>query len=75
MNAVRKSFHAPWTPTDLDRLRKLIALELPMQFIAHKLHRPEEAVRAKAHRVAMADMMRFTAPPDNRWTVDFGLTK
>jgi len=48
-----------WSDGDVMLLRKLIALELPMRFIARKLDRAEEAVRLQAHRVAMADMMRL----------------
>ena len=75
MSVIRRNDRLPWSSTELASLRKLIALELPMRVIARKLHRSEEAVRDKAHRVAMSDMMRFTALPANRWTTVSGITK
>ena len=47
-----------WSANDLANLRRLVGMELPMRFIARKLRRPEETVRATAHRVAMADIRR-----------------
>ena len=52
---------APWSGDDLATLQRLIGLELPMRTIARKLNRSEEAVRQKAHRLAMANMRRVAA--------------
>jgi hypothetical protein len=71
---IRANNLASWTLADLATLRKLISLELPMRDIARKLHRPEEAVRQKAHRVAMADMKRCPPIQANRWTFLSGIT-
>ena len=46
-----------WSEGEIATLRQLVRLELPMRFIARKLERPEQMVRQKAHRVAMAEMM------------------
>jgi hypothetical protein len=56
MRLERPNNRASWSETDLATLRQLIGLQLPMRVIARKLQRSEEAVRVKAHRVAMADM-------------------
>ncbi len=53
----RANNRAAWSEDDLAILRQMIGLELPMRDIARKLDRSEEAVRQKAHRVAMADMI------------------
>jgi hypothetical protein len=53
----RANNRAAWSEDDLAILRQMIGLELPMRDIARKLHRSEEAVRQKAHRIAMADMI------------------
>ena len=58
----RANNRAVWSEGDLAALRQMIGLELPMRDIARKLHRSEEAVRQKAHRIAMADMMRCPSP-------------
>lgn len=50
-----------WSEADLGTLRLLVGLQIPMRDIACKLQRPEEAVRQKAHWVAMADMIRGAA--------------
>lgn len=50
-----------WRKHELNRLRAMIGLELPMSYIARKLGRPEENVRQQAHRVAMADMLNVRA--------------
>ena len=49
----------PWSEGELATLRQLVGLELPMRVIARKLARPEQMVRQKAHRVAMAEMMGY----------------
>ena len=48
---------AAWSEGELATLRQMIGLELPMRYIARKLRRSEEAVRQKAHRVSVADMI------------------
>jgi len=58
MRFERANNRASWSDADLATLRQLIGLQLPMQVIARKLQRSEEAVRVKAHRVAMADVRR-----------------
>ena len=45
-----------WSKRDLDLLQHLVGLELPMRSIARRLGRPEESVRRKSHKVAMARM-------------------
>ena len=50
-----------WTDVDLSILRQLIGLELPMTYIAQRLHRPASTVRRKAQQVAIDDMLRFPA--------------
>ena len=47
----------PWSDAELSALRQLIGLELPMTYIAQRLHRSPTAVRRTAQRVAIADMM------------------
>lgn len=51
----RRNNGAAWSESDLATLRQLIDLDVPMRDIAQKLQRTEEAVRRKAHRVAMID--------------------
>lgn len=55
INARPKSGSA-WSEAELNALRQLVQLELPMRTIARKLGRTEEAVRQKSHRLAIADM-------------------
>ena len=57
------AFREAWTADDVAALRLFVGLELPMRYIARKLHRPEEVVRLKAHRTAIADMMGGPVPP------------
>ena len=47
---------APWSDSELATLRQLIGLELPMTYIAGKLHRSTDIVRWQARRVAIAEM-------------------
>jgi hypothetical protein len=56
MRLERPNNRASWSESDLATLRQLIGLQLPMHVIARNLERSEEAVRVKAHRVALADM-------------------
>ena len=51
----------PWSDAELSTLRQLIGLEAPMTYIAQRLHRSPAAVRKKAQRVAIADMLRCPA--------------
>ena len=51
----------PWSDAELSSLRQLIGLELPMTYIAQRLHRSPTAVRRKAQGVAIADMLRCPA--------------
>ena len=60
---------SPWTDGELATLRQLVSLELPMRYIARKMHRSEESVRLKAHDVGMAAMLHrpFTPHRSGAW--------
>ena len=51
----------PWNDVDLSILRQLIGMELPMTYIAQRLHRSASAVRRKAQTVAIGDMLHCPA--------------
>ena len=45
-----------WSDRDLAILRQLVALELPMRFIAKRLGKSEQGVRVRAQQLAFATM-------------------
>ena len=47
---------AAWSDRELATLRQLVALELPMRFIAKRLGKSEKGVRVRAQQLAFATM-------------------